>query len=68
MNMKIIEINVAEKSVKIEYAGKERLVTFSDSGDIDVEPFGDLSDGESEVLFDSILNSEEINCAIPFED
>lgn len=66
--MKIKEINVAEKSVKIVYAGKERLVTFSDGGDIDVEPFGDLSDYESEVLFDSILNSEEINKALPFED
>ena len=66
--MKIIEINVAEKSVKIEYEGKERLVTFGDNGDIDVEPFGDLNDYESEVLFDSILNSEEINCTLPFED
>lgn len=67
MNMKIIEINVAEKSVKIEYVGKERLVTFSDNGDIDVEPFGDLNDCESEVLFDSIQYSEEINKALPFD-
>ena len=67
MNMKIIEINVAEKSVKIEFVGKERLVTFSDGGDIDVEPFGDLSDSESEELFDSVMFNDEINKALPFE-
>jgi hypothetical protein len=66
--MKIKQINVIEKSVIIDYMHKERLVTFNDNGDIDVEPFNDLSEEEGEELFDRIINNAAINAAFPLED
>ena len=66
--MKVKQINIEDKSVVIDYMGKERLVSFNDNGDIDVEPFNDLSEDEGMELFDRILGSQEINEALPFED
>jgi hypothetical protein len=66
--MKIKQINTKDKSVVIDYMGKERLVSFNDNGDIDVEPFNDLSEDEGMELFDRILSNERINEALPFED
>jgi len=66
--MKIKQINIKDKSVVIDYMGKERLVSFNDNGDLDVEPFNDLSEDEGMELFDRILSSERINEALPFED
>jgi hypothetical protein len=66
--MKVKQINIEDKSVVIDYMGKERLVSFNDNGDIDVEPFNDLSEDEGMELFDRILSNERINEALPFED
>ena len=66
--MQIKQINVIEKSVVIEYMSKERLVTFNDNGDIDVEPFNDLSEDEGQELFDRIINNAAINVVFVFED
>ena len=66
--MKIKQINTKDKSVVIDYMGKERLVSFNDNGDLDVEPFNDLSEDEGMELFDRILSNERINDALPFED
>jgi hypothetical protein len=66
--MKIKQINIKDKSVVIDYMGKERLVSFNDNGDLDVEPFNDLSEDEGMELFDRILSNERINEALPFED
>jgi hypothetical protein len=67
-SMQIKQINVIEKSVVIEYMSKERLVTFNDNGDIDVEPFNDLSEEEGQELFDRIINNAAINVVFVFED
>lgn len=37
----------------------------NDAGDVDVEPFGDLSQEEGQELIDFILTNEEINDAFP---
>jgi TolB-like protein len=66
--MKVKQINIEDKSVVIEYLNKERLVTFNDNGDIDIEPFNDLSEEEGQELFDRIITSDVINAALPFED
>lgn len=66
--MKIKLINVIEKSVIIDYMHKERLVTFNDNGDIDIEPYNDLSEEEGEELFDRIINNAAINVVFVFED
>ena len=66
--MTIQSIDVANKQVVINFCDVERVVYFSDAGDVDVEPFGDLSEEEGMKLFDMILNSQEINEAFPIED
>ena len=66
--MKVKQIDVAEKSAVVEFMGKDRLVTFSENGDIDVEPFSDLSDDEGEELLFHIMEDHEIGAAFPFED
>jgi hypothetical protein len=66
--MKIKLINVIEKSVIIDYMHKERLVTFNDNGDIDIEPYNDLSEEEGEELFDRIINNAAINVVFVFEE
>ena len=66
MDIKSIDAN--KKEVVINYLNVERVVSFSDNGDVDVEPFKDLSEEEGMELFDLILNNDEINSSIPFED
>lgn len=66
MDIKSIDAN--KKEVVINYLNVERVVSFSDNGDVDVEPFKDLSEEEGRELFDLILNNDEINSSIPFED
>jgi hypothetical protein len=66
--MQITTIDVDNRQVTIQYMNKERLVSFNDNGDIDVEPYNDLSEAEGQELFDLILSDEEINAAIPFDD
>lgn len=65
--MQITTIDVENKQVTIQYMNKERVVSFNDNGDVDVEPFDDLSDDEGQDLFDLILNNKEINEAIPYD-
>lgn len=62
--MKIIEIKGAENRVVVEAFGKQRVVDFSENGDIDIEPFDDLADDEAIQLFDEITGSEEIAAAL----
>lgn len=62
--MKIIEIKGAENRVVVEAFGKQRIVDFSENGDIDIEPFDDLADDEAVQLFDEITGSEEIAAAL----
>lgn len=68
--MQIKQINTAEQSVVIEFLGKERLVTFNGhyNGDIDIVPIGDLGEAGVDMLFNQILNNEEINAAFPYND
>ena len=66
MDVKSIDAN--KKQAIINYLNVERVVSFSDNGDVDVEPFKDLSEEEGMELFDLILNNDEINSSIPFED
>lgn len=66
--MQIKQINIAEQSVVVEFLGKERLVTFNDNGDIDIDPIDDLSEAGVDMLFNQILNNKEINEALPYND
>lgn len=66
--MTIKSIDANKKQAIINYLNVERVVSFSDNGDVDVEPFKDLSEEEGMELFDLILNNDEINSSIPFED
>lgn len=66
--MQITTIDAEGRQVTIQYMNKERVVSFNDAGDIDVEPYDDLSEEEGQELFDRILDDEEINAAIPFDD
>ena len=66
--MQIKQINIAEQSVVVEFLGKERLVTFNDNGDIDIDPIDDLGEAGVDMLFNQILNSKEINEALPYND
>jgi hypothetical protein len=66
--MQITTIDVESKQVTIQYMNKQRVVSFNDAGDIDVEPYDDLSEEEGQELFDRILNNQSINAAIPFDD
>ena len=66
--MKIKHIDVVKKIVIVDYMHPERLVTFNDNGDFDVEPFSDLSEHEGQELLDAIINDDEINAAVPCED
>lgn len=63
--MTIQSIDVANKQVVINFRDVERMVHLNDAGDVDVEPFGDLSEEEGQELIDFILTSEEINDAFP---
>ncbi len=63
--MQIKHIDADNKQVTIQFMNKERVVSFNDNGDIDVEPYNDLSEHEGQELFDEILNSQEIHDAIP---
>lgn len=65
--MTIQSIDVANKQVVINFRDVERVVHLNINGDVDVEPFGDLSQEEGQELFDCILTNEEINDAFPLD-
>jgi len=65
MDIKSYDINKQE--CIINFLNVERKVSFSDNGDIDVEPINDLNEQEEKDLFDEILNSEEINKLFPYD-
>jgi hypothetical protein len=65
MDIKSYDINKQE--CIINFLNVDRKVSFSDNGDIDVEPINDLNEQEEKDLFDEILNSEEINKLFPYD-
>jgi hypothetical protein len=65
MDIKSYDINKQE--CIINFLNVERKVSFSDNGDIDVEPINDLNEQEEKDLFDEILNDEEINKLFPYD-
>ena len=65
MDIKSYDINKQE--CIINFLNVERKVSFSDNGDIDVEPINDLNEQEEKDLYDEILNSEEINKLFPYD-
>ena len=65
MDIKSYDINKQE--CIINFLNVERKVSFSDNGDIDVEPINDLNEQEEKDLYDEILNDEEINKLFPYD-
>ena len=65
MDIKSYDINKQE--CIINFLNVERRVSFSDNGDIDVEPINDLNEQEEKDLYDEILNDEEINKLFPYD-
>lgn len=65
MDIKSYDINKQE--CIINFLNVDRKVSFSDNGDIDVEPINDLNEQEEKDLFDEILNDEEINKLFPYD-
>ena len=65
MDIKSYDINKQE--CIINFLNVERRVSFSDNGDIDVEPINDLNEQEEKDLFDEIMNDEEINKLFPYD-
>ncbi len=65
MDIKSYDINKQE--CIINFLNVERKVSFSDNGDIDVEPINDLNEQEEKDLFDEIMNDEEINKLFPYD-
>ena len=65
MDIKSYDINKQE--CIINFLNVERKVSFSDNGDIDVEPINDLNEQDEKDLFDEIMNDEEINKLFPYD-
>lgn len=65
MDIKSYDINKQE--CIINFLNVDRKVSFSDNGDIDVEPINDLNEQEEKDLYDEILNNEEINKLFPYD-
>ena len=65
MDIKSYDINKQE--CIINFLNVERKVSFSDNGDIDVEPINDLNEQEEKDLFDEIMNDKEINKLFPYD-
>lgn len=66
--MVIQNIDVPNKTVTVVYGNATRVVSFNENGDVNVEPFDDLTENEGMELFNKILNSEAINEAFPFDE
>ena len=65
--MVIQNIDVPNRTVTVVYSNATRVVSFNENGDVDVEPFDDLTENEGMELFNKILNSEAIKEAFPFD-
>ena len=65
--MDIKSYDISKQECIINFLNVERKVSFSDNGDIDVEPINDLNEQEEKDLFDEIMNSEEINKLFPYD-
>jgi len=66
--MVIQNIDVPNRTVTVVYGNATRVVSFNENGDVDVEPFDDLTENEGMELFNKILNNEAINEAFPFDE
>lgn len=65
--MDIKSYDISKQECIINFLNVERKVSFSDNGDIDVEPINDLNEQEEKDLFDEIMNDEEINKLFPYD-
>jgi len=66
--MVIQNIDVPNRTVTVVYGNATRVVSFNENGDVDVEPFDDLTENEGMELFNKILNNEAMNEAFPFDE
>jgi hypothetical protein len=66
--MVIQNIDVQNRTVTVVYGNATRVVSFEENGNVDVEPFDDLTEDEGMELFNKILNNEAINEAFPFDE
>jgi hypothetical protein len=66
--MVIQNIDVPNRTVTVVYGNATRVVSFEENGDVDVEPFDDLTEDEGMELFNKILNNEAVNEAFPFDE
>ena len=65
--MDLKSYDISKQECIINFLNVERKVSFSDNGDIDVEPINDLNEQEEKDLFDEIMNDEKINKLFPYD-
>lgn len=65
--MDLKSYDISKQECIINFLNVDRKVSFSDNGDIDVEPIDDLNEQEEKDLFDEIMNDEKINKLFPYD-